>query len=528
MEKASQASTVHEEQHESPKFGLVDKDPSRHEVHPVVEEVALERNFSFLSSLGLAFTLLNSWTAMSGSLGLVLPSGGSVSMIWGLLTSAVGTLLMVLPLAEICHSYPMSGGQYDWAYILAPKRYKVGLSFFTGWMATAGWIALAATAAALGAQLITGIINLWHPDYTAKPWQQFLIYLAIVIQAFLLNIFSVRALPHIDRFAGLWSMCGIVIVVIVCLVCARGNYQPPKEVFAQWNNETGWPDGMAFILGLLQSVFGLTGFDAATHMIEEMPSPATTAPRVMVSAVLMGAGTSWIFMIVLLFCLSSFKGVLEATSTGPLLEIYYQATRSKVGATCLIMFNLMAFVFVQQVLITISSRMLLAIARDRGMGHASRFLAPVHPRLKVPVQSICFCTFWVVVFGLINLGSSIASNAILSSSVVLLQISYFVPILLILIRGQKAFDGYNHNAQWSLGKFRRPICVGALIFLLVTSITFTFPPFIPVASGSTMNWVVLVIGIVWIMCAATWFIDARKMFEGPSELEERLAISHSS
>ncbi|GMK54872.1 hypothetical protein CspeluHIS016_0114580 [Cutaneotrichosporon spelunceum] len=526
MEKTS-TSTVHEEHGEHETRGLK-KDLSTHEVHPVVEEVALERNFSFLASLGLAFTLLNSWTAMSGSLGLVLPSGGSVSMIWGLLTSAVGTLLMVLPLAEICHSYPMSGGQYDWAYILAPRRYKVGLSFFTGWMATAGWIALGATAAALGAQLIIGIISLWHPDYEVKAWHQFLIYLGIVIQAFLINVFSVRALPHVDRFAGIWSMCGIVIVVIVCLSCAHGRYQPPKEVFAKWTNETGWPDGMAFILGLLQSVFGLTGFDAATHMIEEMPSPATTAPRVMVSAVLMGAGTSWIFMIVLLFCLSSFEDVLGATTTGPLLEIYYQATRSRVGATCLIMFNLMAFVFVQQVLITISSRMLLAIARDRGVGHASRFLAPVHPTLKVPVQSICFCTFWIVVFGLINLGSPIASNAILSSSVVLLQISYFVPILLIFIRGQEALDGYSHNVQWSLGRWRRPICLGALIFLFVTSITFMFPPFIPVVSGSTMNWVVLVVGIVWILCAVTWFVDARKMFEGPSELEERLAISHSS
>lgn len=95
-----------------------------------------------------------------------------------------------------------------------------------------------------------------------------------------------------------------------------------------------WPDGMAFILGLLQSVFGLTGFDAATHLIEEMPNPAVNAPQVMVSAVLMGAGTSWIFMIVILFCLSSFTDVLESSATtGPLLTIYYQATRSKVGVS---------------------------------------------------------------------------------------------------------------------------------------------------------------------------------------------------
>jgi amino acid transporter len=68
-------------------------------------------------------------------------------------------------------------------------------------------------------------------------------------------------------------------------------------VFAEFVNETGvrllltgheslltseqWPDGIAFILGLLQSTFGLTGFDAISHMVEEMPRPSITAPKVM-------------------------------------------------------------------------------------------------------------------------------------------------------------------------------------------------------------------------------------------------------
>jgi len=106
-------------------------------------------------------------------------------------------------------------------------------------MATSGWIALAATAAALGSTFVTGIISLWHPSFEAHPWQQFLIYLAFVLQAFLLNVFAVRLLPLVDRFAGLWSMCGIVTVVIVVLACAKGNYQPAHEVFASWTNVTG-------------------------------------------------------------------------------------------------------------------------------------------------------------------------------------------------------------------------------------------------------------------------------------------------
>lgn len=142
------------------------------------------------------------------------------------------------------------------------------------------------------------------------------------------------------------------------------------------------------------------------------------------------------------------------------------------------MFNLMAFVFVQQVLITISSRMLLAIARDRGLGHLSRFLAPVHPRLKVPVQSIIFCTAWVVIFGLISASTPaelslrrprIADRAQRNpvflrraSADLILRTEYVYPdvhgspaVLLIFIRGQSALDGYDHSARYSLGKWRR-------------------------------------------------------------------------
>lgn len=43
----------------------------------------LERNFSFVSMLGLAFAILNSWTALAASISLALPSGGPSSVTWG-------------------------------------------------------------------------------------------------------------------------------------------------------------------------------------------------------------------------------------------------------------------------------------------------------------------------------------------------------------------------------------------------------------------------------------------------------------
>ncbi|KAG5998360.1 hypothetical protein E4U52_000394 [Claviceps spartinae] len=45
----------------------------------------LKRNFSMLSMLGLAFAILNTWIALSASISLALPSGGSSAVIWGLL-----------------------------------------------------------------------------------------------------------------------------------------------------------------------------------------------------------------------------------------------------------------------------------------------------------------------------------------------------------------------------------------------------------------------------------------------------------
>lgn len=49
----------------------------------------LNRNFSPLAMLGLAFAILNSWTALSASLSLALPSGGPTSVLWGLISESL-------------------------------------------------------------------------------------------------------------------------------------------------------------------------------------------------------------------------------------------------------------------------------------------------------------------------------------------------------------------------------------------------------------------------------------------------------
>lgn len=107
-----------------------------------------------------------------------------------------------------------------------------------------------------------------------------------------------------------------------------------------------------------------------------------------------------------------------------------------------------------------------------------------------------------------------------------MQLSYIVPIILVLIRGESAFAG--HSRSWSLGRARRPINALAVGFNLLTSICFIFPPALPVETGSAMNYAVVVLAIVLLMCGITWAVDGRKHFVGPADLEDRLMAAKNA
>lgn len=58
------------------------------------------------SLLGLAFAILNSWTALSASLSIALPSGGPSAVLWGLLISCTCNVCLAASLAEFLSAWP--------------------------------------------------------------------------------------------------------------------------------------------------------------------------------------------------------------------------------------------------------------------------------------------------------------------------------------------------------------------------------------------------------------------------------------
>lgn len=116
--------------------------------------------------------------------------------------------------------------------------------------------------------------------------ETYLIFVAILTFGTLVNIFGNRLLGHWNHGALYWSITGVIVISITILATADKN--SADFVFIDFANETGWSDGIAWILGLLQSALSLIGYDAALHMTEEMPRPSHDAPRTIIYSIIVG------------------------------------------------------------------------------------------------------------------------------------------------------------------------------------------------------------------------------------------------
>lgn len=351
---------------------------------------------------------------------------------------------------------------------------------------------------------------MYHESYVPQPWHQFLIYLAYNLIATLINAFGNSGLPYVNQTAIIWSIAGFAIICITILACASPNYNGGWFVFEQFINETGWPDGIAWLLGLLQGGLGLTGYDATAHMVEEIPNAAVEAPKILIYCVLIGLFTGFIFLMCLLFVAPPAHQVINSAA-GPIGQIILTATGSKAGTVCLLMFPLVCLLFAAISIMTTSSRMTYAFARDGGLPF-SKFFARVHPKLDVPLEALGFTVVVVVVFGCIFLGSTSAFNAIVSASVVALGLTYGIPVAINCMRGRKMLP---KNRAFAMPE---PLAwfanILGIIYVILTTVLFVFPPFLPV-TGSNMNYCIAAFAIVVIISLIQWIVDGRKNYKGP-------------
>lgn len=187
-----------------------------------------------------------------------------------------------------------------------------------------------------------------------------------------------------------WSITACVVISITILSTASKN--TGDFVFTEFSNSTGWSDGVAWIIGLLQSALSLIGYDAVAHMMEEMPRPKRDAPIAMLTAVGIGGVTYYIliscylfttmmlidlgnsgifFVLVILFCLTNIPQILSTKTGMPITELIFQSTGSRAAAVVLTCALAVCFVNGAIGGIASGSRLLWSMARDNGTPFSS-------------------------------------------------------------------------------------------------------------------------------------------------------------
>ncbi|KAK4687521.1 choline transport protein, partial [Tremellales sp. Uapishka_1] len=472
-------------------------------------EQELVRGLSFWGVLGLAMGVLClPFTAYAISV-ICFTEGGAVTFIYGWTIWGLLSLPMVVSLGEICSVFPVAAGTYYWCYALAPQRQKRLGSFINGFILVVGMIlSMLATALPISQGVSTAIL-LYHPDYLIKAWIPYVIFVTLLLCSLFCCALGTVFLERISRFGGIYVFLATAVTFIVPLAKSQSRHSI-RWVLTNFESYSGWGNGTSFIIGLLGPAGVLIGFGFLPMMCEEVIHPATTMPRAMLANQVIAIIAGLIYIFGLLFTVPDALSVVSAQLGQSAYVIFGAAMDAPGGALALIIIQFSAAWFTLPGTLAAASRIVWAFARDGGLP-GSKWLAVVHPKLKIPFNSMITVCIIDALLGLISLGSSVAYAAFLSSCTIMCILAYCQPILYNIIDRRRQMVG----APWSLGRAGWYLNVASIAICIFGCVVFVLPLYLPVTVVD-MNWAIVLlsgfssIGLVYY---AAW---GRKVFKAPS------------
>jgi amino acid transporter len=251
--------------------------------------------------------------------------------------------------------------------------------------------------------------------------------------------------------------------------------------------------------------------DANTWTGDEVKGARTQVPHSMIIAVTFNSIMQFAFMVAVMFCIGDVDQVTNTPTLLPIIEVYYQATKSKHATNLLVvMIALILFISLFNIFASVS-RLTWAFARDNGLPFSKTF-SYVHPTLKIPINSLLLVGAICCLLALINIGSSTAFNALISLPTIALYISYFIPIFFLVIR--KLQNRHPVYGPFKLGRWGLPLNLFALVYIVYILTFLPFPTMLPVTAVN-MNYAGPLVGAIILIALGDWFISGRKRFEVP-------------
>jgi choline transport protein len=225
----------------------------------------------------------------------------------------------------------------------------------------------------------------------------------------------------------------------------------------------------------------------------------------------------FVMMVTYCFTLGDPGADLESPTGYPMIAAFLYATRSYAGTSVMI-----AVIIVNVTSSCIStlatvSRQTWSFARDGGLPFAS-FIGEVRPGWNIPLNAVCLTFIFTTLLSLINIGSTVAFNAICSMATNALLSTYIISIGCLLIR--RVRGPALPPRRWSLGTLGFPINLLAVLFLTWIWVFCFFPQTTPV-EAATMNWNIVINAFVMLFAVSYYFIKGRHTYVAPVVLVRR-------
>lgn len=241
-----------------------------------------------------------------------------------------------------------------------------------------------------------------------ERWMVFVAYQIFNLVAWVFNCWG-KTLPKVGSFFLYVSLVSMITITITVLATSSPK-QNAKFVFANFVNNTGWESNtIAFIVGLINPNWSFACLDSATHLAEEVPKPERNIPFAIMGTVAIGFITAFTYSISMFFSMTDLDQLVNTPTLVPILELYYQATGSRAGATFMVFLICFTGLGCQVACHTWQARLCWSFARDRGLP-GSHLWAQVHPGMGIPFYAHCMSCVVVAILGLLYIGSTTAFN----------------------------------------------------------------------------------------------------------------------
>ncbi|KAK7280418.1 hypothetical protein RJT34_25482 [Clitoria ternatea] len=482
----------------------------------------LNRQFSVISNFSLSFSLISVLTGISTLYNTGLNYGGPVSMLYGWLITSGFTMLVALSMAEICSSYPTSGGLYYWSAKLAGPGWAPFASWITGWFNIIGqWAGTASVDYSL-AQLIQVIVLLSTGGkngggYEASKYVVIALHAGILFLHGIINSFPISVISFLVKLGAIWNVLGVFVLMIL-IPSISTERASAKFVFTHFNAQN--EDGIGskpyiFVLGLLMSQYTLSGYDSSVHMTEETKGADRNGPKGIISSVgisiIVGCG----YLIGMNFAVIDIPYLLSENNDAggyAIAEMFYLAFKKRYGngtggIICLLVVAVSVF-FCGITTVTSNSRMAYAFSRDGAMPLSS-FWHQLNKK-EVPINAVWLSVFISFCMALPSLGSIVAFEAMVSIAVVDIYIAYALPIFFRVSLAKKHFI----PGPFHLGHYGLIVGWVAVIWVVIISILFSLPVSYPITI-QTLNYTPIAVGCSFCLVLSYWIISGQFWFKGP-------------